>query len=204
MSSQRPENELSVPTPLSTIPHRSVARDGVRVYSADVPPAVWRRETFTHATLLMLGEKGSALARWTGVDGKRLMEVRPGDVWAIPPGVETTCEFHHESDVLLVLLEVRRLEAVIGKQMNRPAGQCSVVALDSYATLQPVIPDLHFVVHRQSRGLPYMKSGNDGRIDQIDAAHVLARTIWMLHYIGMRTVNGKVSPQQAAEELEES
>lgn len=192
-------DRLMFPPSLTAIPHRLTSRNGVHVYGAAVPPSIWQRVTFPQATILILGETGNGLARWLGPSGKLLEDLHPEDVWMIPPGVETTCEFHTVSDVLLLGLAPDQLARALSGQAHRLAGQAAITPLADYCRIEPILQDLHFVVHRESRGLSAAQNGR--RVDLINAALVLARQLWTLHYVALRTTLGNLSPREAVNEL---
>ncbi len=192
---------LRLPPTLQNAPHHLAARDGVFVYGAELPACAWQRVRFAPVAIVLMGDNSSGLARWLGPEGKRLSDLSSGDVWIIPPGMETTCEFHGPTNLLMVFLEPRHLSATLPKHARRLSEHCTVAAFDDYAVMAPMLHEMHFVLQQQSRGLPYAASGKDS-IDQINCATVFARQLWLLHYVGIRVVSEGISPAEAIQDLD--
>lgn len=189
----------ALPAVLTDAPHRIATRNDVHIYTAMVPASIWRRVTMSHATNLFLGETGSGSARWLSPTGKLLDDLHPGDVWMIPPGLETTCEFHTVSDVLVIAVPPRLMGSALARQSHHLTGHSKVMPFSAYCEGAPVIRDLHTVVYSQSNGQPFTDLPHT--IDPGNAALALARDLWLRYYCAVRTNIGKLTPDEVADEL---
>ncbi|MDP1580963.1 MAG: hypothetical protein Q8M02_11835 [Candidatus Didemnitutus sp.] len=192
---------LRLPSSLLNVDHRLVARDGVHIYTAQLPPCMWRRERFAHAAIVVMNDGATALARWKTPSGKQLCDLSAGDVWVIPPAMETTCEFHGVTDLMMIFVDPCRLPKMPASQVRMLADNCTAAPLDGYIELEPMLRDVHYVLVQQSHGRPHSQVPGKS-IDEFKCATVFARQVWLLHYVGLRVTLDKISPAQVVQELQ--
>ncbi|HYC69860.1 MAG TPA: hypothetical protein VEB66_01550 [Opitutaceae bacterium] len=164
---------------------------------------MWGRERIAATTIMIAGNNSHGLARWLTPTGKRLCDFVPGDVWVIPAGMETTCEFNEPGDIMMIMVEPRHLPKTRASHATLLSENTSVVPLDNYFAAEPVLHDMHYILRQQCHGLPYAQ-GAGQTIDHFDCAKIFARRVWFLHYVGLRVSLDNVTSARVIQELQDS
>lgn len=178
---------VRLPPALTEAHYRRAWHQGVHIYGADAAKSSWREVRYRQGMIALFGGRTAGEAHWIDRDGKlEVQSLRPGNVWFVAPDVSHTCVLHRKSEVVMILLERWRMEQGLGPAYQRVTETGSVARLRPYFSVQPILHDLHFTVVNQSKGLPVGDDGSPGP-NQINAAYVFARQLWLFHYYGLRT-----------------